>query len=312
MRAAMALLFYSLDDDPEAWRRELLHRLPGLDYRVWPDMGDPAEIDAALVWKPPPGLLRGLPNLKAVLSLAAGVDAMLADPTLPDVPLCRLVDPSLTRTMSEFVLLQALKYHRQLDVYAAQQRSARWRLYLPPPPAATKVGVMGLGALGEDAARVLVAHGFAVRGWSRTEKALEGVECFSGAAGLPEFLAGTSILVCLLPLTGETEGILDGGLFAQLPRGARLVNVARGRHLVEQDLIEALDRGQLAHASLDVFRDEPLPPEHPFWRHPAIDVTPHAASYGLPESAAENVAENWRRLQAGRPLLIVVDRARGY
>jgi glyoxylate/hydroxypyruvate reductase A len=308
----MALLFYSLDDDPATWRRELLHRLPGLDYRVWPDTGDPAEIEAALVWKPPPGLLRGLPNLKAVLSLAAGVDAMLADPTLPDVPLCRLVDPSLTRTMSEFVLLQVLKYHRQLDVYAAQQRGTRWRLYLPPPSAATTVGIMGLGVLGEDAARVLAAHGFTVRGWSRTAKAVAGVACFAGVADLPEFLAGTSILVCLLPLTADTEGILDAALFAQLPQGARLVNVARGRHLVEADLIEALDRGQLAHASLDVFRDEPLPPEHPFWRHPAIDVTPHAASYGLPESAAESVAENWRRLQAGRPLLNVVDRARGY
>jgi glyoxylate/hydroxypyruvate reductase A len=308
----MALLFYSLDDDAEAWRRELLRHLPDLDYRVWPELGDPAEIDAALVWKPPPGLLRGLPNLKAILSLAAGVDAMLADPTLPDIPLCRLVDPSLTRTMSEFVLLQALKYHRQLDVYARQQRAARWRLHLPLPPAATTVGIMGLGVLGADAARTLQAHGFAVWGWSRTEKRLDGVTCFAGEAELEAFLGGTQILVCLLPLTAETKGILDARLLARLPQGARLVNVARGAHLVEEDLIEALDRGHLAHASLDVFQDEPLPPDHPFWRHPAIDVTPHAASYGLPESAALAVAENYRRLQAGRPLLDVVDRARGY
>ncbi|MEK0081583.1 2-hydroxyacid dehydrogenase [Benzoatithermus flavus] len=308
----MALLFYSLDDDAESWGRELRRHLPDLDYRVWPETGDLAEIDAALVWKPPPGLLRSLPNLKAILSLAAGVDAMLADPTLPDVPLCRLVDPSLTRTMSEFVLLQALKYHRGLDVYAGQQRAARWRLHLPLPPSATTVGIMGLGVLGEDAARTLRGHGFSVRGWSRTEKRLEGIACFSGEAGLDAFLAETRILVCLLPLTPETRGILDARLFARLPKGARLVNVARGAHLVERDLIEALDRGQLAHASLDVFQDEPLPPDHPFWRHPAIDVTPHAASYGLPESAAQLVAENYRRLREGRPLLHVVDRARGY
>jgi glyoxylate/hydroxypyruvate reductase len=308
----MALLFHSQDDDAEAWRRQLLRRLPDLDYRVWPDVGDPAEVDAALVWRPPPGLLRSLPNLKVVLSLAAGVDALLADPTLPDVPLCRLVDPSLTRTMSEFVLLQVLKYHRVLDTYARYQRQACWRLHLPPPPAATTVGIMGLGVLGEDAARVSRAHGFTVRGWSRTPKELAGVACFAGADGLGEFLGGTDVLVCLLPLTAETEGILDARLLARLPAGARLVNVARGRHLVEQDLIDALDRGHLAHASMDVFRDEPLPPEHPFWRHPRVDVTPHVASYGLPESAAEAVADNLRRLRDGRPLANVVDRSRGY
>lgn len=308
----MALLFYSLDDDPEAWRQELQNRLPGLDFRVWPEIGDPAAIEAALVWKPPPGLLRELPNLRCILSLAAGVDAMLADPTLPDAPLCRLVDPSLTVTMSEFVLLQVLKYHRGLDLYARQQRAATWRLHLPRPAAGTVVGVMGLGVLGTDAARTLVAHGFSVRGWSRTEKVLDGIEGFHGEEGLGPFLAGTAILVCLLPLTQATRGILNTGLFARLPEGARLINVARGGHLVEDDLIEALDRGHLAHASLDVFADEPLPAEHPFWRHPRIDVTPHAASYGLPESAAAGVAENLRRLSAGEPLVDVVDRERGY
>lgn len=308
----MALLFYSRDDDPEAWRRELVRRVPGLDFRVWPETGEVAEIDAALVWKPPPGLLRSLPNLRCVLSLAAGVDSLLTDPSLPDVPLCRLVDPSLTATMSEFVLLQTLKYHRELDVYARQQRSATWRLRLPPPASATTVGIMGLGVLGTDAARTLRAHGFSVRGWSRALKELEGVACFAGEAGLGPFLEGTAILVCLLPLTPATQGILDARLFARLPAGARLVNVARGAHLVEADLLAALDQGHLAHASLDVFADEPLPPGHPFWRHPRVDVTPHAASYGQPESAAEAVAENLRRLRDGRPLRHVVDRARGY
>lgn len=308
----MALLFYSLDDDPEAWRRELLGRVPDLDFRVWPETGDPEAIDSALVWRPPPGLLRSLPNLRAVLSLAAGVDAMLADPTLPDVPLCRMVDESLTRTMSEFVLLQVLKYHRQLDVYKAHQARGLWQLSLPPPPARTVVGVMGLGVLGQDAAGLLRAHGFTVRGWSRTAKAVPGVACFAGEEGFGPFLAETQILVCLLPLTEATRGILGAELFARLPAGARLINVARGAHLVEQDLLDALNSGRLAHASLDVFGEEPLPPDHPFWRHPAIDITPHAASYSLPESGADAVAENIRRLRTGEPLRHVVDRARGY
>lgn len=308
----MALLFYSPDDDAVAWRRELRRRLPDLDVRVWPETGDPAEIDMALVWRVPPGLLRTLPNLRLILSLAAGIDGLLGDPSLPELPICRLIDPSLTRAMSEFVLLQVLKYHRRLDLYARQQREAHWALHLPSPPAATAVGIMGLGELGRDAAGALVAHGFAVRGWSRTAKALDGVACFAGEDGLGAFLAGTSILVCLLPLTDATRGILDAGLFARLPHGARLVNVGRGAHLVEADLLDALDRGQLAHASLDAFPTEPLPPGHPFWHHPRIDLTPHAASYGLPEIAAEGVADNIRRWREGRPLLHVVDRGRGY
>lgn len=308
----MALLFCSLDDDPDAWACELGARLPGLDFRVWPEIGDPAAIEAALVWRPPPGMLRGLPNLKAVLSLAAGVDALLADPTLPDLPLCRLVDPSLTRTMSEFVLLQVLKYHRRLDVFRAQQVAGIWQLELPRPPAETGVGVMGLGELGADAARTLAAHGFKVAGWSRTAKAVPGIACHAGPEALGAFLAAAEILVCLLPLTDATRGILDADLFAGLPRSARLINVGRGAHLNEADLLAALESGQVAHASLDVFAAEPLPADHPFWAHARIDVTPHAASYGLPASAAEAVADNLRRLGQGLPLRHVVDRARGY
>ena len=308
----MALLIYSPDDPVELWRQELLARRPDLDVRVWPEIGDPADITAALVWLPPPGLLAGLPNVRAILSLAAGIDAMLRDPTLPDLPLCRMVDPSLTSSMSEFVLLQALKYHRHLDLYAAQQRRAEWRLYLTRPASATTVGVMGLGVLGTDAVTVLVRHGFTVTGWSRSPHKLAGVTTYAGEAGLGPFLASLDILVCLLPLTPETENILNGALFHRLKPGARLVNVARGRHLVDQDLIDALDTGRLAHASLDVTREEPLPPDHPFWRHPRIDLTPHAASYTQPATGAALVIENLRRLEAGEPLLHTVDRRRGY
>ncbi|HEX8374635.1 MAG TPA: glyoxylate/hydroxypyruvate reductase A, partial [Geminicoccaceae bacterium] len=261
----------------------------------------------------PPGLLAGLPGLRAILSLGAGVEAMLRDLTLPEsLPLCRMVDPSLTRAMGEYVLLQVLKYHRQLDLYAEQQRQARWRLRLPLPPERRTVGIMGLGTLGAEAAGLLARHGFRVKGWSRGAKRLDGVECHAGGAGLGAFLADLDVLVCLLPLTPETEDVLDAGLFARLQRGARLINVARGRHLVEQDLLDALDTGQLAHATLDVVREEPLPRDHPFWRHPRIDLTPHVAAYVLPETGADLVIENLRRLEAGEPLLHVVDRDKGY
>ena len=308
----LALLFHSPDENAAAWRAALLRRAPDLDIRVWPEVGDLAAIDAALVWRAPPGLLASLPNLRLILSLGAGVDAMLADPTLPDLPLCRLVDPSLTRMMGEFVLTLVLKYHRQLDRFAREQRRGRWSFALPPQPEETSVGILGLGELGTHAAKLLRRHGFAVRGWSRTPRSLEGVATFAGPGELAQFLAGTAILVGLLPLTGQTRGIIDARLLAGLPKDARLINLGRGAHLVERDLIDALDTGHLAHASLDCFADEPLPPDHPFWRHPLIDVTPHVASFALPESAAEGVVDNLRRLRAGLPLRHLVDRARGY
>jgi glyoxylate/hydroxypyruvate reductase A len=308
----VAILLYSPNDDLLAWRRELLARRPDLDVRIWPETGDPAQVTMALVWLPPPGMLAGLPNLGLILSLGAGVDAMLRDTTLPDLPLCRMIDPALTRSMSEFVLLHVLKYHRQLDLYALQQRRGEWSFYLALPASERRVGIMGLGVLGEDAGRLLARHGLKVSGWSRTSKTIEGIASFAGEKELDAFLGELDILVCLLPLTAETDSILGTKLFARLPRGARLINVARGQHLVEQDLIDALDTGQLAHATLDVMRTEPLPPEHPFWRHPRIDLTPHVASYSLPESGVEIVIENIRRFGAGEPLLHVVDRGRGY
>jgi glyoxylate/hydroxypyruvate reductase A len=308
----VALLFFSEDDDPQAWGEALRRRVPDIDFRVWPDMGNPAEIDAALVWLPPPGLLAKLPNLRAIFSLAAGVDAMLRDASLPDLPLCRMVDRSLTATMGEYVLASVLWYHRSFDIYEAQQREGIWALRLPAPPHATVVGVMGLGELGAHAAGVLCKHGFTVHGWSRKPKSLPDVVSFAGAEQIRTFLEGVSILVCLLPLTAETENILGGDLFKAVAPGTRLINVARGRHVAEQDLLVALDSGQIGHATLDVTRQEPLPEAHPFWRHPRVRITPHSASYSQPESGAEMVAENLRRLRENRPLLHVVDRRRGY
>ena len=308
----MALLFVSKVDDPQEWRAELTRRLPDLEVRVYPETGPVDEIDMALVWLPPRGLLASLPKLRLILSLGAGVDAMLADPTLPDVPLCRLVDESLTRTMSEFVLLQVLRYHRELDHFARDQRVQRWHLRIPPPTSQRRVGILGLGVLGTHAAITLRDHGFSVRGWARSPKSIDGVSCFAGREQLGEFLSGTDLLVCLLPLTDETRGILDRELFAQLPKGARLIQVGRGGHLVEADLLDALESGQLGGATLDVFSTEPLPAGHPFWSNERIDITPHAASYSDPSFGAGVIADNIVRLREGRPLQNVVDHARGY
>jgi glyoxylate/hydroxypyruvate reductase len=308
----LALLFLSNEDDPKAWREELARRLPDLELREWPQLGDPESIEVALVWKPPPGALQGLPNLKAILSLGAGVDGFLKDDTLPDVPLCRMVDPSMTTSMSEYVLLAVLRHHRRFDRFERARAERRWAFELPKPAPARTVGILGLGVLGGDAARTLAARGFRVLGWSRTPKSIEGVICLSGEDGLSTVAAESEILVCLLPATPDTKGILNADLLGRLPEGACLVNAARGHHLVEEDLLAALDSGRLEAATLDVFHQEPLPPDHPFWNDPRILITPHVASYSLPSTGADQVAENIRRALDGRPLLHVVDRSRGY
>ncbi len=308
----MALMFLSPDDPADAWRAELQARMPELEVRIWPDVGDPDAIEIALVWRPPPGELARYRKLKAILSLGAGIDGLLADPDLPDVPLTRMVDPSLTRTMTEYVLLAVLRHHRELDRFERAQREREWAYAFPPQASERRVGIMGLGELGSAAARQLLAHGFQVLGWSRSPKAIEGVVSYAGRSELHRFLHRTDILVCLLPLTADTAGILDAATFAELPHGAFVINVARGQHLVENDLVEALDSGHLAGATLDVFRAEPLPPDSPLWSNPKVLVTPHVASYSAPATAADGVAANIRRVLAGEPPLHRVDRTRGY
>ena len=309
----MAVLFYSSMDSAAQWKRELAKHLPDLDMRVWPEVGDAREIDAAIVWKPKPGLLAGFPNLKMICSLGAGVDHLFLDPALPrHVPIVRLIDPYMTAAMSEYVLAQVLHLHRQDLTYRAQQQEQVWREQPQPNASERRIGVLGLGELGTDAARKLTAFGFKVAGWSRGEKHLPGIECFHGPDGLPALARRSDIVVCLLPLTAETEGILNARLFAAMPRGSAIINVGRGRQLVEDDLIAALDSGQLSAAILDVFREEPLPASHPFWRHPRIVVTPHVAAATNAPTAVLSIVENLRRLAAGKPLMNVVDPAREY
>jgi glyoxylate/hydroxypyruvate reductase A len=309
----MALLFRSSVDSEARWKPRLARLMPALDVRVWPQIGDPAEINYALVWHPEPGLLASLPNLKLILSLGAGVDHILCDPHLPrHVPIVRLVDPYLTDAMSEFVLLQVLRLHRQDLDYNAQQQAGLWRELEQKNAGERPVGILGSGEIGQDAGRKLKGLGFDVALWGRSARTIEGLMSYGGPAGLPALLGRSEILVCLLPLTAETKGILNAGTFALLPKGAGLINAGRGGHLVEDDLIPALDSGQLSATALDVFREEPLPPGHAFWRHPRILVTPHIAGTTNPSTAAPIILDNIRRLEEGRPLLNRVDRAQGY
>lgn len=309
----MALLFYSDSDDPDHWARELKARVPGLEVRVWPDMGDPADIEYALVWKPMPGLLASLPDLKVILSLGMGVDHIFADPSLPRrVPVARLVDPDMVRQMSEYALTYALAHHRRTAEYWTAQIEHAWRRLPLPDTPSTRVGVLGMGAIGADTARKFAVVGFDTAGWSRTPKDIEGVESFHGRDALIPFLRRTDILVCVLPRTPETENILDVEAFAAMPDGAFLINMARGDHVVEEDLLSALNVGKLAGAALDVFRTEPLPEGHPFWDHPKVLVTPHIAGLTNPVTSADQVAANIERVRAGEPPLNMVDPDRGY
>jgi glyoxylate/hydroxypyruvate reductase len=313
MTLRMALLFRSTVDSAARWRGELARLTSELDIRLWPDIGDPAEIEYALVWRPEPGLLASLPNLRLILSLGAGVDHVLRDPQLPrGVPIVRLVDPYLIDAMSEFVVLQVLRLHRQDLDYRAQQQAEIWRELGQKNACERKVGILGFGEIGQDTGRKLAALGFPVLGWGRRNRTLTGAETYAGPEGLSQLLPQSEILVCLLPLTRETEGILCARTFTALPRGAGLVNAGRGGHLVEDDLIPALDSGELSAAALDVFREEPLPPGHAFWHHPRILVTPHIAGITNPVTAAPVILDNIRRLEEGRPLLNQVDPEQGY
>ena len=295
------------------WLPALHAALPGetlLDQR---EGIAPEAIDIAIVANPPAGALAGLPRLRLVQSLWAGVEKLLADPTVPpQVPLARMVDPAMNEAMAETALWAVLALQRDFFDYAAQQRYARWRQHAQRAAREVPVAVLGLGQMGRTVAQRLAANGYPVTGWSTTPAAIAGVRSFAGDAELAQAVAGAQVLVNLLPLTPATRGILGARLFAALPRGASVVNLARGAHLVEADLLAALAGGQLRRAVLDVFANEPLPPAHPFWTHPQVSVLPHVAAQTDARSASAVVAANVAALRAGRPLAHLVDRARAY
>jgi len=307
------ILFRSPSDPAERWRRELREALPDLQVRIWPDVGAPEQIDYALVWASPDRMLHELPNLRAVFSLGAGVDHLMGSAVPAHVPLVRMVDPALTEGMVEYVLYQVLRHHRRMRDYEHQQTAGEWIVHEQVRPGDRRVGILGMGQLGSACGRALAALGFDVAGHVRTSRqSAEGIPLYAGPEQLAAFLGRSDILVCLLPLTRETRDLLDRETLETLPAGAVLINAARGGHLVEDDLLLALGEGRLSHAVLDAFREEPLPPGHPFWRHPHISVTPHVASLTNPVTGARQVAEAIRADRAGRPLPNTVDRERGY
>jgi glyoxylate/hydroxypyruvate reductase A len=310
----MAILLSTKANAMQDWKRALLGLDPSLDIRLFPDAGAPEDIEAAVCWTAHDmAELRRYPNLKLIVSMGAGVDHLLRPPgPPPGIPVARLVDRLLTSAMSEWVLLNVLRFHRQDQAYRAQQAARVWDELPAPATEATRIGILGVGALGSDAAAKLGALGFQVMGWSRREKTLPGVQGFHGAAGLDAMLAQSDFLVCLLPLTPDTRGIINARTLGLLPRGAFVLNAARGGHVVDDALLAALASGQVAGAALDVFEPEPLPAAHPFWAHPKVVMTPHAASITIPESVAPQVVGNIRRARAGAPLLNLVDFAAGY
>ncbi|MHC2993329.1 dehydrogenase [Pontibacter sp. HJ8] len=295
------------------WVTALTERRPGLDVRVYPDAGSPDEIEFALAWNHPLGAFKEFPNLKCIASTGAGVDHILRDPELPaQVQVTRIVDDNLTQDMATFVVAQVLNHMRDLHGYKAAQNTSSWKQKRYLRTQDVTIGVMGMGVLGSHTALQLSQLGFKVLGWSRSAKLLEGIGAYAGPEELDAFLSSSNILICLLPLTKETANILNKQTFEKLPQDAFVINVARGEHLVEEDLIEMLDKGHLSGASLDVFRTEPLPEEHPFWSHPKINVTPHIASVTDPASAVSQVLENYDRLRNGEDLLNLVSRTKGY
>jgi glyoxylate/hydroxypyruvate reductase A len=319
-KGALALLITGGTENwsPPRWRERFLLVCPDRPVALLPeDSVEAAAVRYAAVWKPPPGGLAAFPNLAAIFNLGAGVDALMADAALPSVPIVRVADADLTGRMTEYVTLQVLLHHRQQRYLDACQRARKWEPQPQRAASAVRLGIMGLGVLGRDAAEVLARLGFAVAGWSRTRKAVPGIACFAGEAEFAPFLARTDILVCLLPLTPATRGILDRRTFALLARDGVLgapvvINAGRGGLQVEADLVAALDDGTLAAASLDVFETEPLPAASPLWAHPKVTISPHNAADTDPDAISVYVADQIARHERGEALQNVVDRRLGY
>lgn len=311
---AGAIAYISRDTDGVAWNRLIEAALGPIDFRtVAKGLGNKADIEVALAWKPDRGLLASLPNLKLIVSLGMGVDHLLADDELPaGVPIVRIMDDGLIGQMAEYAIYWALRHHRDIDKYEELQRKREWKPLDFVDTIHRRVGVMGLGTIGQDTAKKFGALGFPTAGWSRSAKSLPGIETFHGADGFAKFLARTDILVDVLPLTRDTRGLLNAKAFARLPKGAYFINMARGGHVVDADLLAALDSGQLSGAVLDVFNAEPLPADHRYWTHPKVHVTPHIAGATNPRTASPGVIENIKRLRLGQPLVHTVNPKTGY
>jgi glyoxylate/hydroxypyruvate reductase A len=314
----MAITFICPEIDTKSWIKALENLDPNLEIRVWPDDHPKEEVELALTWSHPSGVLGQYPKLGCISSMGAGIDHLLGDPLLPDPDLpgnpaiVRVVDRKLVEDMSEYILLAVLYHFRQFDFYQGRKREKDWQPLAPLEKKEFSIGIMGLGQLGEAAAKRLVAEGFTVAGWRSSGKKIDRIQTFHGEDELDPFLSQSRILICLLPLTQKTRHILNEQTFSKLPRGAYLINVGRGGHLKERDLLAALERGDLCGACLDVFQTEPLPEDNPLWRHPKIMITPHISSQTNPASVAPQILENLNRLRTGKTLLNQVDIKKQY
>jgi glyoxylate/hydroxypyruvate reductase len=315
----MAFLFVLPTWPIDVWTAAMRKVAPELDVRIWPDrMGRIEDIEYVAAWLPPPGVLKSLPNLKVIMSLGAGVDAILKDPTLPEhTPIVRVNDPDLTGRMTEYIVLHVLMHHRQQRRLDENQKNRIWDSFPTHAARGLSVGIMGMGVMGRDSAEKLRDLGFRVAGWSRTRKEITGVESFAGESEFEAFLARTDVLVSLLPATPDTDGIINRATIHKLSRkgpfGAPvIINAGRGRQQAADDILAALDAGELHAATLDVFTTEPLPQDSPLWSHPRVTVTPHCAADSDPETICAYVAQNIVRHQRGEALQNLVDRGRGY
>ncbi|MGH7105126.1 MAG: 2-hydroxyacid dehydrogenase [Acetobacteraceae bacterium] len=308
----MSILYRSDAPRAPAWARYFSEHAPDLDFRVWPEAGDLREVEYLIAWQVPPRFPTELPRLKVLFSSGAGTDHIDFSAVPAHIPIVRMVEPGIIDGMIEYVTLAALALHRDFFDYIGAKALRVWAPLEVPPASTRTIGVMGMGNLGSAVLERLATYGFRLRGWNRSPRHIIGVECFTGTDQLPRFLEDCDVLVCLLPLTPATRGILNQMLFSALPEGAAVINAGRGQHLVDADLLTALDSGRLSRAILDVTDPEPLPPEHPFWTHTRVFLTPHVASMTQPETAAPVLLANIRRHQRGEPLRDVVDRSPGY
>nr|WP_295770424.1 glyoxylate/hydroxypyruvate reductase A [Rhodoferax sp.] len=306
----MRITFCCTDTASEPWLQGLRAALPDAQITLW-SAGAPAA-DYGVVWAPSQQFFDEQPQLQAVFNIGAGVDALLKLQLPPNAKIVRLDDAGMSVQMAEYVCHAVIRHFREFDGYEADTRQGKWSFRKPRARADFPVGIMGLGVLGERVARALSQFEFPVNGWSRSPKAVEGVRCFSGADGFKDFLAASRVLVCLLPLTADTRDIMNRKTLSQLQPGGYVINVARGAHLVDEDLLALLDSGHLGGATLDVFRSEPLPAEHPFWKHSKVTVTPHTSARTLRSESIAQIAGKLAALQRGEAVAGVVDRGQGY
>nr|WP_315397294.1 glyoxylate/hydroxypyruvate reductase A [uncultured Duganella sp.] len=310
----MRILLHRADGKTEPWIKDFSKFLPGAEFEIWHAGEASQPCDYAVVWSPPEAMLPELAQVKAIFNTGAGVDALLrfGDAIPRTVPIIRLGDAGMAAQMAEYVTYAVLRYFRRFDEYEAQARAGLWAPLPQHPRGDFAIGVLGMGVLGTRVLEALAPFGFPLRGWSRGEKHMPGVQCYHGAEGLDTFLRGSRVLVCMLPLTPETSNLIDRTNMGKLPAGAYIINVARGAHIAEPDLLSLIKSGHIAAATLDVFRNEPLPAQHPFWQEPRITITPHISALTLRRESVQQIAEKIRKLEKGEPVADIVDRNQGY